>query len=112
MSSSITTEMDSLQVPTRKVYKIQPMDASHFAPHPDHYDDDEEVGLGYQRTLVNTSRYGFFILLILFTPFVLRSVNDSGLGSEFSLQLRFRCVSIKCLSRLPQIYSQNARKNA
>lgn len=66
MSSSITAEMDLLQVPSKKVYKIQPMDASHFAPHPDHYDDDEEVGLGYQRTLVNTSRYGLSILLIFF----------------------------------------------
>lgn len=54
MSNSRTIEMDSLQMPPNRIYKIQPMDASHFAPHPDRYADDDEIGLGYQRTLVNT----------------------------------------------------------
>lgn len=59
MSDSRTTKMDLLEVPANKVYKILPMDATIFAPNPDRYDDDE-VGLGYQRTLVNILINFFF----------------------------------------------------
>lgn len=58
MSFPRNSNMDSLQVPSNKRYRIQPMDASHFAPHPDRYaDDEDDIGLGYQRTLVNISKF-------------------------------------------------------
>lgn len=43
------TKMDTLQVPTARPIKIQPMDASSSVAS----DDDEEYGLGYQNTLVS-----------------------------------------------------------
>lgn len=41
--------MDTLQVPSARQIKIQPMDAGPIALMSD---DDEEYGLGYQNTLV------------------------------------------------------------
>lgn len=41
-------KMNTLQVPTARPIKIQPMDASLTIE-----DDDEEIGLGYQNTLVS-----------------------------------------------------------
>lgn len=64
--------MDTLQVPSNTV-KILPMDASVFAPRPGKYDDDDEVGLGYQRTLVNIK----WIFDQISIPFVLHSDRNS-----------------------------------
>lgn len=75
MSNSRTTKMDLLEVPANKVYKILPMDATIFAPNPDRYDDDE-VGLGYQRTLVNILIDFLKKFLFPVISFVLRSVGS------------------------------------
>lgn len=45
-------EKDTLQVPKVQRYTIQPMDADKISPYRDQ--NDEEIGLGYQNTLVST----------------------------------------------------------
>lgn len=52
-SDTKEVKMDLLDVPSMKNVKIQPMDALRFVPNPDRYDDDDEIGLGYQKTLVS-----------------------------------------------------------
>lgn len=49
MDQTKSPKMDTLQVPSAR-YTIQPMDSRLSSPH---YDDIEEVGLGYQNTLVS-----------------------------------------------------------
>lgn len=61
--------MDTLQVPsTRHQIKIQPMDsrsASIEVPFPIS-DDDEEIGLGYQNTLVIKKKFELFLVMRMF----------------------------------------------
>ena len=45
--------MDTLTLPPSKKYVVQPMDTRLTMGNKDSDDDEEEIGLGYQRTLVS-----------------------------------------------------------
>lgn len=54
MSNEKLQKMDTLQVPSIQRYTIQPMDASKLSSRYDDIEEDE-IGLGYQNTLVSTT---------------------------------------------------------
>lgn len=70
--STVEAEKDTLKVPKTHRYTVQPMDADKISPYRDF--NEEDVGLGYQNTLV--SLFFVFVIVLLFTD-VISKKNSS-----------------------------------